>query len=292
MSVDRAEQLLTRSLADTTRREARQRSRLAAVVDDERLRALTFALTDEVLRVNDNPRAAARFRAIVRDIGVPPSLGLVDRWSLRVGALVASALPWIVMPLVRRRVLQESSGVVLPADDPAFAHHLAARRGQGFPLNVNVLGEAILSDDEADARMRLIRERVARPDVDYISLKISAVVANLDVLAFDHSVDAISERLRVLYRDAMSATPTVFVNLDMEEYRDLPLTIAALVRVLSEPEFEALHAGVVLQAYLPDSHAACEQLCSWATERHRRTGGTLKVRVVKGANLAMEKVEA
>ena len=41
--------------------------------------------------------------AIVREIGVPPSLSLVDRWSLRLGALVATVLPWVVMPLVRWR---------------------------------------------------------------------------------------------------------------------------------------------------------------------------------------------
>ena len=292
MTVQHAEQLLVASLTGTTRPEARQRDRLAAVVQDEQLRALTFALTDEVLRFDDHRRAAARFRAIVHEVGVPPSLGLVDAWSLRAGALLAPTLPWIVMPLVRRRIVRESNGVVLPADDPEFARHLARRRSEGFPLNVNVLGEAILSDTEADERMRLIRERVARPDVDYVSLKISAVVANLDALAFDHSVALICERLRVLYRDAQHTTPQVFVNLDMEEYRDLPLTITSLMQVLDEPEFVGVDAGIVLQAYLPDSHGACEQLCAWAADRHARSGGTLKVRVVKGANLAMEKVEA
>ena len=287
-----AERLLAASLAGTTRAEAHQRDRLAAVVQDERLRALTFALTDEVLRFEQHGRAAARFRSIVKEVGVPTSLGWFDRLSLRVGAVLAPVLPWAVMPLVRRRIVKESNGVVLAADDPAFANHVARRRAEHFPLNVNVLGEAILSDGEADQRMRLIRERVARPDVDYVSLKISAVVANLDVLAFDHSVEAICERLRVLYRDAQQATPTVFVNLDMEEYRDLPLTIAALTTVLDEPEFGGVHAGIVLQAYMPDSHAACERVCEWALARHARDGGTLKVRVVKGANLAMERVEA
>lgn len=287
-----AERLLERSLTNSTRRERSQRRRLAAVVDDERLRALTFALTDEVLRVEQASRAAARFRAIVGEIGVPSSLGLIDRVSLRVGAWVAPVLPWLVVPLVRRRIVRESNGVVLPADDPAFAEHIARRRAEHFPLNVNVLGEAILSNVEAEERMRLILERVARPDVDYVSLKISAVVANLDVLAFDHSVEAICERLRTLYRAAERAVPKVFVNLDMEEFRDLPLTIAAATRVLDEPEFVGVHAGIVLQAYLPDSHAAAEQLCTWAAARHARAGGTLKVRVVKGANLAMEKVEA
>ncbi len=292
MTVEHAERLLTASLDGTTRGERAQRRRLAAVIEDDQLRALTFALTDEVLRVEDPRRAAVRLRAIVRDVGVPHSLSLIDRLSLSVGARLAPFVPWLVMPLVRRRIVRESNGVVLPADDPAFARHLARRRADHFPLNVNVLGEAILSDPEADERMRLILERVARPDVDYISLKISAVVANLDVLAFDHSVDAICERLRTLYRAAEAARPRVFVNLDMEEFRDLPMTIAAATRVLDEPEFAAVNAGIVLQAYLPDSHDACTHLCEWAADRHVRGGGILKVRVVKGANLAMERVEA
>ena len=70
---------------------------------------------------------------------------------------------------------------------PPFADHVARRSADGFRLNVNVLGEAILSDAEADERLRLVRQRILRPDVTYVSLKISAVVANLDVLAFDHS---------------------------------------------------------------------------------------------------------
>jgi len=261
-------------------------------VEDAALRELTFALTDEVLRFDLPRRAAARFHSIVDDIGVPSSLGRVDRVLLHAGAALAPLLPWLVMPLVRSRMVRESSGVVLSADDPAFARHAAARARDGFRLNVNVLGEAILSDAEADERMAMIRARVVRPDVDYVSLKISAVVANLDVLAFDHSVDRICERLRVLYRDAASCSPRTFINLDMEEYRDLPLTIAALTRVLDEPEFAGLDAGVVLQAYLPDSHASCASLCVWAVARQAAAGGMLKIRIVKGANLAMERVEA
>ena len=289
-ATERAEELLRESLAAATPRERRQQARLASVVQDEQLRSLTFALTDEVLRFGSARRAAARFHTIVGDVGVPPSLGLVDRVSLRFGAAIAPLLPWVVMPLVRSRIVRESNGVVLSADDPEFARHVAVRSTEHFRLNVNVLGEAILSDAEAAERMAMIRERIARPDVSYVSLKISAVVANLDVLAFDHSVDRICECLRVLYRDAAAAG--TFVNLDMEEYRDLPLTIAALTQVLDEAEFAGMDAGIVLQAYLPDSHAACERLCEWSVGRHVRAGGTLKIRVVKGANLAMERVEA
>ena len=78
----------------------------------------------------------------------------------------------------------------------------------------------------------------------------------------------------------------------MEEYRDLELTLQSFMRVLDEDEFRRLDAGIVLQAYLPDSHEALERLGAWAAARHAAGGGTTKVRLVKGANLAMETVEA
>ncbi|HWW45295.1 MAG TPA: proline dehydrogenase family protein, partial [Acidimicrobiia bacterium] len=73
---------------------------------------------------------------------------------------------------------------------------------------------------------------------------------------------------------------------------DLELTLAAFTETLDAPDLVGLDAGIVLQAYLPDAHDALEALGAWAVERHRVGGGRIRVRVVKGANLAMERVEA
>ncbi len=54
------------------------------------------------------------------------------------------------MPLVRRRIVAETRGLVIPANDPALRRHIARRVGAGVALNVNLLGEAILSDAEAE----------------------------------------------------------------------------------------------------------------------------------------------
>ena len=78
----------------------------------------------------------------------------------------------------------------------------------------------------------------------------------------------------------------------MEEYRDLDLTVTAFCAVLDEAEFLSLPAGIVLQAYLPDSYLVQQALTAWAITRRQRGGAPIKVRIVKGANLAMEKVEA
>jgi len=290
-AVELARRLLAESLGDETRAEARRRARLGALLADEQGRQLIFAMTDEVLRI-DEPRLAAQRFADVVTAHHTDAVGRLDALLLRAGAVVAPRLPRIVMPLVVRRIKAETHGIVIPADDPEFARHLARRSTDGVRINVNPLGEAILSDAEADERMRAVLERVERTDVDYVSVKVSAIVANLDALAFELSVDRICERLRQLYRRAQAATPRTFVNLDMEEYRDLELTLHSFMRVLDEPEFAGLDAGIVLQAYLPDSHDALDRLGTWATRRHAEHGGTVKVRLVKGANLAMESVEA
>ncbi|MCB1134557.1 MAG: proline dehydrogenase family protein, partial [Verrucomicrobiae bacterium] len=177
-----------------------------------------------------------------------------------------------------------------PAGEPAFSRYLRRRSSGSFRLNINQLGEAVLGEGEARRRLEGVLRLLARPDVNYASVKISAIYSQINVLAWDQTLAAIKERLRLLYRAAGKAGK--FVNLDMEEYRDLGLTAAAFREVLDEPEFLPLAAGIVLQAYLPDSAARQRELTEWAKARRARGGAPIKVRLVKGANLAMEQVEA
>ncbi|MEP7115232.1 MAG: proline dehydrogenase family protein, partial [Ilumatobacteraceae bacterium] len=287
-----ADTLLREALANSTRRERRQLQRLGRLVADPAGRELVQRLTDEVLRISSNRRAARRFADVVAEHGLAPSLSRVDRLLLGVGAKLAPSIPKVVMPLVRRRILAETKGVVLPAEDPRFAAHAAERRHDGIGLLVNPLGESILGDNEATRRVDQVLEKLRRADVSAVSIKASALVANLDALDFDRSVERVCEPLRRIYRVALTKEPRGFVNLDMEEYRDLELTVSAFTTVLDEPEFHHLEAGIVLQAYLPDSHGVLEHLGEWAAARSRSGGAGIKIRIVKGANLAMEAVEA
>src|SRR5690606_25863316 len=99
-------------------------------------------------------------------------------------------------------------------------------------------------DREATRRLDATIALLERDDVDYVSVKISAIVAQLDLWAFDHSANLIGERLRRLYRVAAQSRSPKFVNLDMEEYADLDLTLTAFMRLLDEEEFESIPAGI------------------------------------------------
>jgi RHH-type transcriptional regulator, proline utilization regulon repressor / proline dehydrogenase / delta 1-pyrroline-5-carboxylate dehydrogenase len=270
-------------------RSARVRAaRLGSVVKHAPTAELMMALTDEVLRISDSKAAALHFADVVGSHRT--DLPLIDRALLGTGARFAPRFHRIVMPMVVARLRRETSATIIPADIDALDRHQATRRQQGFVLNVNRLGEAIVGDVEARARRDAVIEMIRRPTTTHVSIKLSAIAANISALDYAATIDRLAATLRPVYRAALDRG--VFVNLDMEEYRDLAITVDVFVRLLDEPEFVHLTAGIVLQAYLPDTHAAAERLGLWAVERVARGGARVRIRLVKGANLGMETVDA
>ncbi len=267
----------------------RRRRRLAAVVTDPAVASFTMTLTDEVLRINDPVTSAHHFAHVVRGSSLS-SLSPVDRGLLKVGGRLAPKLPTLVMPLVERRLRRETSHSIISAEPGELARHRRRVEAKGFEINVNRLGEAILGHDEATARRREILQLIEQHSTSAVSIKLSAIAANLSALAYDATVERVVDLLRPIYHAAQRHD--VFINLDMEEYRDLHLTCDVFTRLLSEPALQRFTGGIVLQAYLPDAHEAAEQLGLWATNRVKCGGVPIRIRLVKGANLAMEIVDA
>ncbi len=280
--------------------ERYQAWKLSRMMKDPAGKALTLTMADQVFRPKDEARSAAVFRRLIDDYGVPIYLPVHERIAMRVGGAASTVAPEIVMPAVTSKMRAESDKVILPSEDSQLKPHLAKRRKEGTRMNINQLGEAILGEGEAEHRLQQVIERLESPECEYISVKISAIFSQINLVAYDQTVKEIQERLRRLYRTAMKhefvredgTKAPKFVNLDMEEYRDLHLTCESFKATLMEPEFLKMRAGIVLQAYLPDSFEVQKDLTEWARKRVAAGGETIKIRIVKGANLAMERVEA
>src|SRR5947207_12987696 len=261
---------------------------------------LTIALADQAFRSRRPARIADQLAYLLERYGVPRYMDWWERVALLLGGAMAHYLPSLVVPPIVNRLRHETQNVILPGEEEDLRRYLEERRRAGMRLNLNQLGEAILGETEAARRLEAYLALLARDDVEYISVKVSSVFSQIDLVAFRATVARVAERLRTLYRAAAKhryrhpdgrVTPK-FINLDMEEYRDLDLTVTAFSEVLDEPEFALLSAGIVLQAYLPDSHRVQRALTEWALARHARGGAPIKLRIVKGANLAMERIEA
>lgn len=291
-AVELAKIILEQSNEGMLRGERVQAAKLARMMTDAPGKALTLVMADQVFRPLTYEGSAARFRDLVASYGVPKYLAGWEAFAMALGAKASEYLPGVVMPLVTRQLREESSKVILPSEDAKLKPHLRERKASGMRMNINQLGEAILGEEEARHRLAQVIDRLKTPECEYISVKISAIMSQINLIDFEGTVRLIQERLRVLYRVAMESHPHKFVNLDMEEYRDLHLTCEAFMRTLMESEFLGLEGGIVLQAYLPDAFLEQQKLTEWAKERVAAGGARIKIRIVKGANLAMEKVEA
>jgi len=270
--------------------------RLLGLVEDEHGVAFTMRFVDRVARSRHNGLAARQLSRLVNGQVLPFFLGPLDRLMLAVGGRLAPLVPALVMPIARWRMRGLVGHLVVDAEPDAMHAHLAGRRDDGYDLNVNLLGEAVLGEAEAARRFQRTLDLIEDPEVPYVSVKVSSIASQVNLWAFEHTLERVKDRLRLLYQGAADpasggGAPT-FVNLDMEEYRDLELTVRAFTELLDEPDLRHLDAGIVLQAYLPDAFGSLQRLTAWADGRRRAGGGKMKVRLVKGANLAMEQVDA
>ena len=295
-----ARRLQERAIALQTPQEKRQQAELERMMESPHDRATLVQLTDQAFRSTRAARAAEQLTHILDVQGVPRFFSVVERTLLKGFQSFGAYLPGVALPLVKERMREETANVVLPAEPELLSAHLAARRDEGVRMNVNLLGEALLGEREASARLDAYLEALRLPELEVLSVKISTLYSQLSPLAWERSLEVLCERLERLYRAAAAAryaradgrVVRKFVYLDMEASRDLPITVEALLRTLSGPGFEDVEAGIALQAYLPESIAMQRRINDFARSRVAGGGAPLTIRLVKGANLEMERVEA
>ena len=288
-AVENARALIAESLPNLKRYDKASRKRFTRLFKDPKAISVTVSLTDEVMRITSAKDSVRILRKAAKDSTVA-GFGLFNTFGLKLIASISRVLPKPVLFAVHTQVKLLSKGIILPAESKKLSRQIKKRAKKGIRLNINVLGEAVLGEDEANERFERVMQMMQRPEVDYVSVKLSSVASQIISLDRKGTLERVSEKLRHIYRTSI-ATNT-FVNLDMEEFRDLRLTVDAFKLVLNEGEFKNLYAGLVLQAYLPESHEVFAELVDWSLERHKQSGGVVKIRLVKGANLAMEKAEA
>ncbi|MEI6714019.1 MAG: proline dehydrogenase family protein [Verrucomicrobiota bacterium] len=196
---------------------------------------------------------------------------------------------WIAA-LIRRGARELAGRFLLGADGETINQHLGALQQQGLVYTIDWLGEAVLTEAEADAYqneyLRLLptlarsSRAVSGRDVPAVnvSLKLSALTSRFEPADVPGTMERVCRRLRPILRAAQDAG--AFVNVDMEHaaYRDVTLRI--FMAVADEAEFRDWpNIGIAIQAYLIESEAELSALLAWVERR----GTSIGVRLVKGA---------
>ncbi|MBI2885022.1 MAG: bifunctional proline dehydrogenase/L-glutamate gamma-semialdehyde dehydrogenase [Candidatus Omnitrophica bacterium] len=203
--------------------------------------------------------------------------------ALRAGASIArpGLLTAPAVSAVVHRLIEQVAAQFIAGTDAAEAAAVCRRlTAQGWLISLDVLGEAVISDEEADrmtARyQRLIQELGPAAGAE-ISVKPSSLAPRFDPLSFEENVGRALARLRPLARAAADAG--IPLTLDMEQYELRDLTLELAMRLLDDAALSRLRLGIVLQAYLSDTESLVPKLL----ERVSAAGRPLTIRLVKGA---------
>ncbi len=293
--------LLQRRATDLqTRQERRQQAEFDRMMQHPDDKSTLMQITDQAFRARSPHRVADQLTHVLDVQGIPRFFSPLERAALKGFQSFGGYLPSVAVPAVKKYMHYETANVILPAERELLDKHLTQRKREGVRMNVNILGEALLGEAEAETRLKRYLEALQRPEIEVISVKISTIFSQISSLARQHTIDVLANRLELLYRAAMKARfrhadgteVPKFVYLDMEEYRDLSITAAAFMKSLDRPGLDQAAAGIALQSYIPDSHRTQLALNQWARQRVAQGGQPIVIRLVKGANLEMERVEA
>ncbi len=280
--------------------ERRQQAELDRMIQHPQDKATLTQMTDQAFRSETAARAVDQLVHILDVQGIPRFFSPLDRTMLKGFQSFGSYLPGVAVPLVKEKMRKETANVILPAEREMLREHLHARREEGVRMNVNLLGESLLGEAEAQRRLDAYLAALQMPEIECVSIKISTLYSQISPIARASTLKTISNRLELLYRAAArhqfvkldGTSVSKFVYLDMEEYRDMSLTSKVFMMTLDRPGMEQVRAGIALQAYIPDSYLVQQQLTEWARQRVAGGGAPVTIRIVKGANMEMERVEA
>ena len=272
---------------------------------DLELRAALFRFVDVVpacRSLDDLARHLAGFLDELPD-SPPPVVAALKMADTRAGrtALGAAAAAG-VRHMAHRFIVGESPGTAVAV--------LRRLWGRGIASSVDLLGEATVTESEADAyaarcadALRSLSAATARwperPALERdgsgpipranVSVKVSALTPLLRPDAPALGERDAARRLAPLLREAKSLG--AHVHIDMESLDSREAVLELVLELLSEDEFrDGPSTGIVLQAYMRDSPEQLDQILAWA-DRHQRTPPPV-IRLVKGAYWDHEIAEA
>jgi RHH-type proline utilization regulon transcriptional repressor/proline dehydrogenase/delta 1-pyrroline-5-carboxylate dehydrogenase len=222
---------------------------------------------------------------------------------MQTGLKAAGIVPWLTAFILRRNVSGMARQFIAGKDGADVMKTLRKKRRQNIGFTVDLLGEAVVSEKEANeyaARASELLETLSRETrgwtdplgknadlfpVVNLSLKISAFYSQMDPAAPEEAIAHLAPKLRPILRRAKEVG--AFVNFDMESYAQKNSTLDLFKQLFTEDEFvDWPRVGIVIQAYLRDAERDLRDLIDWG----QRRGTRFAVRLVKGAYWDYEKI--
>lgn len=291
-----AEYLLEASLQEISREEKKVTKILQLLVKHPDDKRWAFTFIDTLFR----PKTPEKFLLLLQDLiqehGFPSFLTKFQQTLIALLLKCSKLAPQFMASLLReitRLYLINKTGPVICTTPRQSIKGLVRRlKRKKFLVNLNHLGEAIVSEQEAAMRLETYLHDIKAYPLDMVSIKLSSIYSQIANAAFETTISTLKTRLESLLEAALQQPQAPWIMLDMEEWKDLEMTVALVKQTLQNPRFKKAKLGLALQAYIPTSTSLLETLLLFSKERVAQAGHPIRIRIVKGANLLMEQFEA
>ena len=257
-------------------------------------KVMLIELLDRSFRCKDKKASFELIEHSLKKFGIADFFTAFEKFLLLSFINFGRFAPSISVPFFVSHLRKDTSAMVLDANESFLKPHIEKRKNEdNITLNVNLIGEEVLGEAESAYRIKKYEDALKSSYITYISIKITTIFSQINIIDFEYSKDEVVKRLDYLYALAQEEEKKQgvdkFINLDMEEFRDLELTVAAFIESLSKFDIKA---GIVLQAYIPDSYEYLKKLFAFSKERVLKGMKPIKIRFVKGANMESEETIA
>lgn len=293
-SIALAEELQSKIEQNLSASERQFHAKMQKLLNNPKNKVMLIELLDRSFRCKDKKASFELIEHTLNKFGIADFFSAFEKFLLFSFLNFGKLSPNLSVPFFISHLRNDTKAMVLDADENFLAPHITKRKNeQNITLNVNLIGEEVLGEAESKYRMQKYEEALKSSYITYISIKITTIFSQINIIDFDYSKDEVVKRLDKLYALALEEQNrqgvSKFINLDMEEFRDLELTVAAFMESVGKFDIKA---GIVLQAYIPDSYEYLKKLLAFSKERVLKGMQPIKIRFVKGANMESEETIA
>lgn len=147
-----AEGLLSACDKELSVAERREQLKYATLIQNPTDKVFLSKLLDESSQIRDREKLAERIKVLIDQYGVPQFFSTPDTMLLKAYQWVGYKFDAIAVPIFKKRLRSDTAGVIIDEARPRLTDHLASRYGKHIGQNVNLLGEVVVGDGEADKR--------------------------------------------------------------------------------------------------------------------------------------------
>ncbi|MEB2805450.1 proline dehydrogenase family protein [Campylobacter upsaliensis] len=293
-SIALAEELQSKIEQNLSASERQFHAKMQKLLNNPKNKVMLIELLDRSFRCKDKKASFELIEHTLNKFGIADFFSAFEKFLLFSFLNFGKLAPNLSVPFFVSHLRNDTKAMVLDANESFLAPHIAKRKSENnITLNVNLIGEEVLGEAESQYRMQKYEEALKSSYITYISIKITTIFSQINIIDFNYSKEEVVKRLDKLYALALEEQKkqgvSKFINLDMEEFRDLELTVAAFMESVAKFDIKA---GIVLQAYIPDSYEYLKKLLAFSKERVLKGMQPIKIRFVKGANMESEETIA